>query len=741
MKLSALSLVSAMSRAERTTLLVLSSLVLVSGAFLLRAFYVDVTEEVPTIGGTYIEGSVGEIHSLNPWFTVASDVNSDVVSLVFAGLLRYDPHQRSIVEDLATMEISNDNRIYTLKLREGLLWHDSTPENPHPVTADDVVFTYATVQDEDFPNSLLRQNFRGVTLEKIDDRTVQFRLEKPYAFFSSNLTLGLLPARHFEGVPVDRLDQTLDFGFNPVGSGPYKFVSMIQTDLSTEVTLQLFSEQPGNDAKIERIVFRVFPDYTSLLSDLPNLDGVRLVPRNEEGVPILPRGFKEVPYSLPQYVALFFNLDRDIVKGTQLRLGLQLATDKQEIVDSIHESKIIDTPLMEIDLGDWRYKFDPDAAQGAFVDSRWHLPEKVRLQQLQERSEANKTGSLTFYDQIVYLDTGAVLTLTGALEGITLPASVHGVPVSTGGLAPGVWMAKIPAGSSVSGSLIPGLNRVRMTDADGKIVDTAYIERFIDRDAYRTAIAEQELLADYESAKASILEDAIEIEDMIVDGGALRLRKEDDPPSIRVGEGGEPLRLTLITSGLPASYGEIAGKIAEQWRKVGVQVDVVIPETRQEFEERMLSRNYDVLLFGQSLLDNLDSYPYWHSSQTQDASGDRGKLKLDAFNLSQYTSFDADALLTRIRETRDVELRQKSLGELHDIFKRDVPAIVLYSPTYIFGYREDLAGLDVGSLSQHSDRFLTLNGWFIHTDRRFKEGKSWWSFFTWLPTLLTSDEE
>src|SRR3989344_5373845 len=54
------------------------------------------------------------------------------------------------------------------------------------------------IQDLDFPNPLLRQNFEGVEVEKINERTVRFRLEQPYSFFPSNLTLGILPARAFD---------------------------------------------------------------------------------------------------------------------------------------------------------------------------------------------------------------------------------------------------------------------------------------------------------------------------------------------------------------------------------------------------------------------------------------------------------------------------------------------------------------------------------------------------------------
>ena len=118
--------------------LVLSFLFVGSLIVLLRLFYLANTTLVPTVGGTYIEGSIGELMPLNPWFIVTNDVNRDVVSLIFSGLLKYDPDTQQIEEDLASMRISSDGLRYTLRLKEDLFWHDTTEEDPHSVTADDV---------------------------------------------------------------------------------------------------------------------------------------------------------------------------------------------------------------------------------------------------------------------------------------------------------------------------------------------------------------------------------------------------------------------------------------------------------------------------------------------------------------------------------------------------------------------------------------------------------------------------
>ena len=716
---------------ERTILLCFVVLFFVSSAVLLRRFYIENTILVPDRGGTYIEGSFGELQPLIPWFTVTNDVNRDIVSLVFAGLQKYNPETKKIEDDLGVLDVSADNKIYTVRLRENIEWHDSTVENPHLVTADDIAFTFKSIQDSDFPNSLLRQNFLGVEIEVVDKRTVKFILEKPYRYFASNLTLGLIPQRAFEGVPIGKYDQVLDFGFEPIGAGPYAFKGLVQTDLSVEISLERFSRPIEPFYHLERIVFRVFPDYNTLLSDIRNLDGVRLVPRNNDGEPIVPRSFRTANYTLPQYVALFLNLDKEILNEQELRLGLQLGTNKQAIANKLNELVIVDTPLLEIDTADWRYQYDPLLAQGALFSSNWHLPEKVRLQRLLEMWEANEVGTLSM-EPIVYIDTGASLIITGSLLDVEAGSSLNGIPIEKA-TQTGSWRVALPTHGG-TGSIVLGNNLLRLEDKRGKILDSFYLWRTARPQEYKAASLEQKLLDQFIASRTEELppEEYITVADLYLEKGFLRRRLSTDPTDIRINNKGEKLALRLLTSANPPQYKDIAYEIKKQWAQLGVHVGIEIPETRIEFEEKLINRDYDVFLFGQSLLDNLDSYPYWHSNGIQQFTGKRSDLRIDAYNLSQYSSLKADSLLEVTRETSEEDEQEEALQELREVLKQDVPAIFLYSPLYTFAYNTRLNGVRLGKPSLHSDRFLTLHRWYIKEDRTFLSGKSWVSVIPWL---------
>ncbi len=724
-----------MTRWERWTLLAFSLLFLGSLTGLLRVFYLENTVLMPSVGGTYIEGSVGNLQPLNPWFTVQNDVNRDIVSLVYAGLLKYNPQTRKIEEDLATLQVSSDGMRYTLRLKDGVFWHDSTEKELHPVTADDILFTFQTIQDPAFPNSLLQQNFRGVEIAKLDSRTVQFKLERPYSFFPSNLTIGLLPQAAFEGIPISRLDLTSDFGFHPVGAGPYKLRHIVETNLSTEVTLERFERTILPTYRLDRIVFRIFTDYSSLLSDLRNLQGVRLVPRNDRGEPMIPKRFLARNYTLPQYVALFFNLERKALQDRNLRLGLQLGTDKRTIADTVRQSVLVDTPLLELDMADWRYHFDLQASQGALFESNWNLPEKLRLQRLLEDEEANGTGVIRV-PPVVFLQTGAALVFTGSLADAPLGSKVNGVNVVLHPSSSGAWVVALPAVRSGTGVLNAGRNIIRLTDPKGKPIDSAYVYRAQSAEEYARALDEQSVVAQFLKTRSGEPGREVTVHQMFLEHNMLRLRRKNDPVNVRSNDRGEQLVLRLLTSNAPPEYAKIAEFLRKSWADLGVKLIVEIPATTEEFQDRLLKREYDVLLFGQSLLDNLDSYSYWHSSGVQQLTGDTKALRQDAYNLSQYISGRADQLLETVRRTKNEQERGKALEELREVLKKDVPAVFLYSPLYTFAHHKLILGVEFGDLSLHSDRFLTLYKWYVRQARVFKDGRGWLSLFPWVPSLF-----
>jgi peptide/nickel transport system substrate-binding protein len=172
----------------------------------------------------YVEGALGVPGSVTP-LTARSQVDRDLVALLFSGLVRNGP-DGTVVPDLAERwSVDKTGRTWTVDLRADARWHDG-----QPVTADDVIYTIQTMQDPAYtgPSST---SWSEVTVTSSGPRRVVFSLRTPLGGFLQALTQPLAPAHLLADVPVDALADD-PFGRQPVGSGPFALVEMTDTSAS-----------------------------------------------------------------------------------------------------------------------------------------------------------------------------------------------------------------------------------------------------------------------------------------------------------------------------------------------------------------------------------------------------------------------------------------------------------------------------------------------------------------------------
>jgi len=190
------------------------------------------------------------------------------------------------------------------------------------------------------------------------------------------------------------------------------------------------------------------------------------------------------------------------------------------------------------------------------------------------------------------------------------------------------------------------------------------------------------------------------------EAGYSYLDEDIDHANGRYDEDGNILELNLIAiSYEPGSdkYNEInnvVGFLNDSWRSIGVSlvVEFFPPDI---FNKKVVTRQYDLLLVGQNLGYNLDTYSYWHSTQAN-ALGQ---------NFSNYRSFYADSLIEGIRSSFDLEEREKKLKDLAKSLKDDVPAIFLYRPVYYYVIDGKISALSMDGVVFPSDRFSLVENW------------------------------
>ena len=190
------------------------------------------------------------------------------------------------------------------------------------------------------------------------------------------------------------------------------------------------------------------------------------------------------------------------------------------------------------------------------------------------------------------------------------------------------------------------------------------------------------------------------------DAGYTYQEEDTEQVGIRYNDDGVGLELRLVARAYDTDsyqYEETTAVVSymqEIWESIGFSIKVDFLDA-DLFKEAVMSRQYDLLLVGQLLGYNLDTYSYWHSTQANPLGQ----------NLSNYKSFQVDSLIENIRSTFDVEEREQYLNDLAEKLKEDVPAIFLYRPIYYYATDSKVSDLTMDSVVYSSDRFSTMRSW------------------------------
>lgn len=317
----------------------------VNAVYLGVVFFKKHLQYAPVYGGEYIEGVVAYPKTINPLYAVNRDVDSDLSKLIYSSLFKYDQNG-VLTNDLAESYEINNDREYTIKIRDNAKWH-----NGDQLTADDVIFTVDAIQNSEY-RSPLKSSLSGVEVEKIDDKTVKFTLGDPYAPFLEVLTFGILPKRVWENISPSSASLS-ELNLKPIGSGPYVFKSLVK---SKEGDLKEYNLVVNDDyylpkPYIKSIKFKFFINYTEAIKSLNDnqIDGLGYLPYESRKDVLAQDSLSFNELIRPQIISLFFNQEKDkALNSKPVRVALAQAIDKNKIIDEVFAGvyKQADGPIL-----------------------------------------------------------------------------------------------------------------------------------------------------------------------------------------------------------------------------------------------------------------------------------------------------------------------------------------------------------------------------------------------------------
>ncbi len=270
-------------------------------------------------------------------------------------------------------EVPDDNTVI-FNLREGVEWH-----NGDPFTAEDMVYSFERLYDDDFPGLYTDELSAVSDVVAEDDHTVRYDLERPYA----PLFIYLTPQGR-AGLPVNRTvaeehGQTnyCDSVEAAAGNGPFELVDWVPRQrLTFEANENYWGDAPAVDTVEVHLIEDENALVNALISDevdiAPEVPSTQLaVLENEDDV--------DVQTELTgNYHYIAFNLDQEPFDDQRVRRAIAMAIDRERIVEDVFQGYAVPNGYPMSPAFDWAYpgepgeggqQYDPEAARDLLAEA------------------------------------------------------------------------------------------------------------------------------------------------------------------------------------------------------------------------------------------------------------------------------------------------------------------------------------------------------------------------------------
>ena len=301
--------------------------------------------------------------TLDPQVTSATAA-FQVAKSLYDTLVEVDQSGEIVPALAESYEVGDDSLSYTFHLVEAT-FHDGTT-----LDAADVVASLDRIRSPDTASPKASEFAAITSVEAVDDRTVVVHLSQPAPALLATLASGWGAI-----LPSEKVASGHDFGNQPVGTGPFSFVSW-QRD--NAVTLAANPDYYQGAPQVDEVVIRFVPDSAVQLQGLLTgefhvIDTVAAADQAQiESNPSL--ALVRDPSGLALVAAL--NTRRDHLADARVRQAFNLAVDSQTVLDVAYGGGTPIGTFMEAG-SPWMpasiepFAYDPEAARALLDEAGW----------------------------------------------------------------------------------------------------------------------------------------------------------------------------------------------------------------------------------------------------------------------------------------------------------------------------------------------------------------------------------
>jgi ABC-type transport system substrate-binding protein len=275
-------------------------------------------------GGTLIVAQGVDAVTLDSHLVVDSPTFT-VTSHIFETLFEYTPDGRIVPHLAESHALSPDGRVWTLKLRRGVRFHDGAP-----LDAEAVKFNLERVLNPETKSTYRFLISRITGIEVVDPLTVRLTTEQPFAPMLAHLTHGAIALQS----PAAIKRHGRDYINHPTGTGPFRFKEWVRGD---RLVVVRNPDYWGTKPHLNEVVFKPVPEggaRVALIETGAAHAIVRVPPRD---APRLAGGRDVEVINTPSVRTIYiaFNMLKAPFTDLRVRQALNHAVDKPSIVQHI----------------------------------------------------------------------------------------------------------------------------------------------------------------------------------------------------------------------------------------------------------------------------------------------------------------------------------------------------------------------------------------------------------------------
>ncbi|MBI4279304.1 MAG: hypothetical protein HY660_12690 [Armatimonadetes bacterium] len=310
-------------------------------------------------GGTLTVAIGAEVSSLEPQLTSETST-SGIRSHMYDFLVwSYTPDGSMQPMLAAKWEADSNAMSYTFTLTDKpVKFHDGSP-----FTAESVKATFERLVAPTRASAAKNELDMIARVDIINPKTVKFTMTKPYALFARAVSSH--PGAIMSAAAIAKHGE--NYGLQPVGSGPFKYVEYVKGD---HLTLEKNPDYWGEPAKLDKIVYKIVPESSArvvqletgeshVIDRVPITDALRLE-RSAKVSILRTTTIRSVWY--------YLNQNRPLMKDIRVRKAVNHAVDRESIIKNILRGYAVrsDSPVsnkVEFYAKQTPYSYDPARAK------------------------------------------------------------------------------------------------------------------------------------------------------------------------------------------------------------------------------------------------------------------------------------------------------------------------------------------------------------------------------------------